>query len=183
MSTKKRWIFSVCAPPPSLVSAYHLHPPDARAIFLHNDLTCKNTCSVWGSITYWGTQTEKIRNRNDYTNCNYTMSLSFDANSSKIMTTLIDGRSTVTSASCDLAMSTRVLAAGCTIWSSLRIVAPSLEMVDLPLVSTMSLSMPLGPRVVLTESDTTSHALMLLMSCCLPCRLSVPSFITRIGAL
>ena len=32
-------IFSVCAP--SLVGAYYLHPPDARAIFLHNDFTMK----------------------------------------------------------------------------------------------------------------------------------------------
>ena len=50
-------IFSVCAPPPppSLVGAYYLQPPDARAIFLHNDLLCKDTCSVTGgSITYWG---------------------------------------------------------------------------------------------------------------------------------
>ena len=47
-------IFSVCAPP-SLVRAYYLQPPDARAIFLHNDLLCNDTCSVTGgSITYWG---------------------------------------------------------------------------------------------------------------------------------
>ena len=50
-------------PPPSLVGAYYLQPPDARAIFLHNDLLCNDTCSVTGgSITYWGggAQTEKI---------------------------------------------------------------------------------------------------------------------------
>ena len=44
-------IFSVCAPPPpppSLVGAYYLHPPDARAITLHNDLLCNDTCSVTG---------------------------------------------------------------------------------------------------------------------------------------
>ena len=41
--------------PPSLVGAYYLHPPDARAIFLHNDLLCNGTCSVTGGrITYWG---------------------------------------------------------------------------------------------------------------------------------
>ena len=41
--------------PPSLVGAYYLQPPDARAIFLHNDLLCNDTCSVTGgSITYWG---------------------------------------------------------------------------------------------------------------------------------
>ena len=54
--TVKNRIFSVCAPPPpSLVGAYYLQPPDARAIFLHNDLLCNDTCSVTGgSITYWG---------------------------------------------------------------------------------------------------------------------------------
>ena len=47
--------------PPSLVGAYYLQPPDARAIFLHNDLLCNDTCSVTGgSIMYWGAQTEKI---------------------------------------------------------------------------------------------------------------------------
>ena len=35
-------------PAPSLVGAYYLHPPDARAIFLHNDLLCNGTCSVTG---------------------------------------------------------------------------------------------------------------------------------------
>ena len=45
----KNRIFSVCAPsPPSLVGAYYLRPPDARAIFLHNDLLCNGTCSVTG---------------------------------------------------------------------------------------------------------------------------------------
>ena len=37
---KKNRIFSVCAPSPSLVGVYYLHPPDARAIFLHDDLLC-----------------------------------------------------------------------------------------------------------------------------------------------
>ena len=47
-------LFRLC-PPPSLVGAYYLQPPDARAIFLHNDLLCNDTCSVTGgSITYWG---------------------------------------------------------------------------------------------------------------------------------
>ena len=42
-------------PPPSLVGAYYLHLPDARAIFLHIDLPCNDTCSVTGgSITHWG---------------------------------------------------------------------------------------------------------------------------------
>ena len=56
---RKRDLFRLC--PPSLVGAYYLQPPDARAIFLHNDLLCNDTCSVTGgSITYWGAQTEKI---------------------------------------------------------------------------------------------------------------------------
>ena len=47
-------LFRLC-PPPSLVGAYYLQPPEARAIFLHNDLLCNDTCSVTGgSITYWG---------------------------------------------------------------------------------------------------------------------------------
>ena len=32
-----------------VVCAYYLQPPDARAIFLHNDLLlCNDTCSVTG---------------------------------------------------------------------------------------------------------------------------------------
>ena len=46
--------FPFVPPPPSLVSAYYLQPTDARAIFLHNELLCNDTCSVTrGSITYW----------------------------------------------------------------------------------------------------------------------------------
>ena len=51
--------------PPSLVGSYYLHPPNARAIFLHNDLSCNDTNCNWGSTTYWGgggAQTEKIQN-------------------------------------------------------------------------------------------------------------------------
>ena len=62
---QKRDLFRLC--PPSLVGAYYLQPPDARAIFLHNDLLCNDTCSVTGgSITYWGggAQTEKIPEKN-----------------------------------------------------------------------------------------------------------------------
>ena len=47
-------LFRLC-PPPSLLGAYYLQPPDARAIFFHNDLLCNDTRSVTGgSITYWG---------------------------------------------------------------------------------------------------------------------------------
>ena len=35
-------------PPASLVGAYYLHPPDARAIFSHYDILCKGTCSAIG---------------------------------------------------------------------------------------------------------------------------------------
>ena len=47
------------------MGAYYLHPPDARAIYLHNDLLCNGTCfATGGRITYWGggAQTEKIQN-------------------------------------------------------------------------------------------------------------------------
>ena len=57
----KIWIFSVCAqthppPPPQLIWRILFAPPDARAIFLHDDLLCNGTCSVTegGGITYWG---------------------------------------------------------------------------------------------------------------------------------
>lgn len=86
-----------------------------------------------------------------------------------------------TSASCDFAMSTKVFAAGKTISSSFKIVAPSFEIVALPLLSAINLSIPLGPRVVRTESATTWHAWMLLMIWRLPCACSVPSFNRIIG--
>ena len=68
-------------------------------------------------------------------------------------------------------MSTSVLAAGWAISRSFMMVAPSLLMVTL-LPSKMSLSIPRGPRVVRTASATAWHALMLLTSWALPCRLS-----------
>ena len=81
----------------------------------------------------------------------------------------------LTSASWDLAMSTRVLAAGWTTSSIFIIVAPSLDIVALPLLLTISLSLPLGPNVVLTQSAIAWHALMLEISCDFPWELSVPS--------
>lgn len=81
-----------------------------------------------------------------------------------------------TSESCDLAISTRILAAGWTMSRSFMMVAPSLEMVVLPLSSWINLSIPLGPRVVLTASPTTVHAVMLLSNCAFPWDVSVPSF-------
>ena len=46
------WIFSVCAP--SLLGAYQLQTPDARAIFLHNALLSIDTCSVTGGPKTYG---------------------------------------------------------------------------------------------------------------------------------
>ena len=43
---KTNRIFSVCAP--QLSGRILFAPPDARAIFLHNDLLCNDTCSVTG---------------------------------------------------------------------------------------------------------------------------------------
>ena len=60
------WTSDPPPPPPkkNLVGAYHLHPQDERAIFLHNDLLCNGTCSVSGGCKpYWGAQTEKIQTR------------------------------------------------------------------------------------------------------------------------
>ena len=57
------------------------------------------------------------------------------------------------------------------------------ETLHLPRPSTMSLSIPRGPRVVLTASAITWQALMLLTSWGMPWELSVPSFnrITGVG--
>lgn len=61
-------------------------------------------------------------------------------------------------------MSTSVLAAGCTMSKSFIIVAPSFEIVALPVESTISLSMPRGPKVVRTASKMDWQALMFDMS-------------------
>lgn len=104
-----------------------------------------------------------------------------------------------TSASCESEMSTRVLAAGWTMSNSFMIVAPSLEMVVLPVgdslmnihkcrlagspwPSTISLSMPRGPRVEEIASTTISHAFMLLIIWGFPWEVSVPSFKRMTGA-
>lgn len=57
-------------------------------------------------------------------------------------------------------------------------VAPSLEMVVF-LEVVIILSIPLGPRVVLTTSTTASTALMLDMICPIPSMDSVPSLRRR----
>jgi len=51
-----------------------------------------------------------------------------------------------------------------------------------PVESTISLSIPRGPRVVRTASTIAWQAFMLLISCGLPCDVSVPSFSKMIGA-
>lgn len=67
-----------------------------------------------------------------------------------------------TSLSYDLAISTSVFAAGWTISNRLMRVAPSFEIVtDLP--SWISLSIPLGPKVVFTTSTIDWQALILEM--------------------
>jgi len=84
--------------------------------------------------------------------------------------------SKLTSASWDLAISTSVFAAGWTMSRSFIIVAPSFEIVDFPWLSTISLSIPRGPRVVRTASTTAWQALMFDTSWGLPWEFSVPSF-------
>ena len=51
-------------PPPKLSGRILFAPPDARVIFLHNDLLCNGTCSVAGGghNVLGGAQTEKIPN-------------------------------------------------------------------------------------------------------------------------
>ncbi len=61
-------------------------------------------------------------------------------------------------------MSTRVLAAGWTTSRSFMMVAPSFEMVAAPFPSTINLSIPRGPRVVLMASTIAWQALMLEMT-------------------
>jgi hypothetical protein len=55
------------------------------------------------------------------------------------------------------------------------VTADALEMVALPRSSTMSLSIPRGPRVVAMVCATARQAEMLLSSCGVPCDESVPS--------
>ena len=43
------WDFFRLCPAPILVGAYYLHPPEARVVFLHNELRCNGMCSVTGS--------------------------------------------------------------------------------------------------------------------------------------
>ena len=52
LNREKNGNFSVCAP--CLVDAYFLQPPDARAIVLHKNLPCSDTCSVTGGHNVLG---------------------------------------------------------------------------------------------------------------------------------
>ena len=76
-------------------------------------------------------------------------------------------------------MSTRILAAGCSMSKSPRMVAPSFEIV-VSLEVVIILSIPLGPSVVLIRSTTASTALILEMICPIPYIDSVPSLKRRI---
>jgi len=80
-----------------------------------------------------------------------------------------------TSASWVLAISTIILAAGCSMSISLRIVTPSLVMTTSPRVSTIILSMPLGPRVVRTAPATALAAMMFDLCASRPAVLWLPS--------
>ncbi len=68
-----------------------------------------------------------------------------------------------TSSSWVLATSTSILAAGCSMSISLRIVTPSLVTTISPNPSTSILSIPLGPRVVLTVSARTFPARIFIL--------------------
>ncbi len=67
-----------------------------------------------------------------------------------------------TSSSWVRATSTIIFAAGCSISISLRIVTPSFVMTTSPSVSTNILSMPFGPRVVLTAEATALAAVIFM---------------------
>ena len=86
-----------------------------------------------------------------------------------------------TLSSCVLATSTIIFAAGCSISIVSRIVAPSFVIVTSPSESTSILSIPFGPRVVLTASATALAAAILFLWASFPCFLSEPSFKIRIG--
>ena len=73
------------------------------------------------------------------------------------------------------------LAAGCCTSISSRIVAPSLVILISPIESTSILSIPLGPKLVLTNSATILAAVILFLLASLSFVSVVPSFKTRIG--
>ncbi len=86
-----------------------------------------------------------------------------------------------TSSSWALAISTINLAIGC--WTSISssIVAPSFVTVMSPRVSISILSIPLGPREVLTASAIALATMMFMCIASLPVVLVVPSFSIKTG--
>jgi len=80
-----------------------------------------------------------------------------------------------------LAISTIILAAGCSTSISFKIAAPSLVIVISPKLSISILSIPLGPRVVFSTSPITRAAIMLFFCASLPLLRVVPSFRIRTG--
>src|SRR6185436_3418108 len=86
-----------------------------------------------------------------------------------------------TSLSIDFETSTIILAAGCWISISFRIVAPSFVMVTSPTGETNILSIPRGPRLERTTSATSLAAVILFFCASLSLVSVVPSFKTTIG--
>ena len=86
-----------------------------------------------------------------------------------------------TSSSWVLATSTIILAAGCSMSISFRIVTPSFVITTSPIVSTSILSMPFGPSVVLTAFATAFAAAMLLPCASRPRVREDPSLRMKIG--
>ena len=84
-------------------------------------------------------------------------------------------------ASCVFATSIIILAAGCSISISFKIVAPSFVIITSPIESTSILSIPFGPRVVRTASATAFAAAILLLWAVRPRLRVVPSFSMKIG--
>ncbi|OPX58776.1 MAG: hypothetical protein A4E30_01431 [Methanomassiliicoccales archaeon PtaB.Bin215] len=81
-----------------------------------------------------------------------------------------------------LATSTSILAAGCSTSISFNMVTPSLVMTTSPMESTSILSIPRGPRVLLTASAMALAAMMLLYWASLPFSRLEPSLSISIGA-
>src|SRR5919106_1392388 len=86
-----------------------------------------------------------------------------------------------TSLSVALLISTIILAAGCCISISLRIVAPSFVIVTSPMLFTSILSIPLGPRLVRTISAIVFAAVMLFLCAWLPFVSELPYLKRTIG--
>ena len=80
-----------------------------------------------------------------------------------------------------LAISTIILAAGCSTSISSKIAAPSLVIVMSPRLSMSILSIPRGPSVVRKTSAIIRAAMMLFFCASLPLRRAVPSFNIKTG--